>query len=529
MPEYLGYKVPEEQKPLDFAGITAKITSDIKNAQDKKQAERDAIDQHTLNTQIEVDNAQLEASKTHDEMMYDGAVDAREKLHVWQKELKAGRLDPRDFSKLKNKMLTNINNYKNYMVELGTLSSENMKRMQEDEDGRILASWAEGLQVSRRDQMNDPGNLTMSFSDIDGGMVFVEKDAEGNVLRTTTQPQMMNMRNMYDNRYYMDDDIAGFADKLAEFKTTEKVKGGTQTSAGPMVNPEYRKVRSRIINTILPVNDTKRVADVLLDNGGYYNVSDENLGIDYDIVPQTYETPEQLESLVENEVAEFLNGYKDSFEEGQLKEMAEEVRKRAKEVMIGVSYDNAGMVHPNINDTHKAMAEDVVDYSLSSQLGQTDIFKPKAASSNGSSGSVDKNENAANDKKAQLYLMTKEAINGNYGGLKNMFDYNKGWSTGILTITPKAGFKMEKLLELGFEPGTEEIDLNDPLAGERLAKYVGSSTPSSAASDFGFGRDLVENKGYIPMARRETKKSEENKVEYAGLDKNGSPIIKDKK
>jgi hypothetical protein len=102
------------------------------------------------------------------------------------------------------------------------------------------------------------------------------------------------------------------------------------------------------------------------------------------------------------------------------------------------------------------------------------------------------------DKKIQLYKDVQKAIqNDDYSGLNTqLFKFERSGNT--LTVSPNVGEHKSKLVELGFGSEPIKIDLTNPSAGNVVARFAGTRTPASAASDYNIGAVAV-NKG-IPAA-----------------------------
>jgi hypothetical protein len=424
----------------------------------------------------------------------------------WNKSLKAGQLSPKEY---KNK----INNVKEYWGELATTAKSfddrYMQQMERQRNGD-----SSGLETYGLEKLADFQNIESKSVYVDettGRILLSNTDEEG---RYVGEPidinHINNPGNIVDNRVDLNSEVS---EKVKNWKVFQQFdllkKGATQSIEDVRLNPKFNQAVNELSYSLLYTPNA--VASVMSDNGvaGKYEVGEISFPIEVDFFMDEAEKGAKVQEQIER--IKMLNENVDAdIDEGKLKSEIEKY-------MIEVRRDANGTMRPVITEDQRDIAKDRIQREVEMQLGhkekKTPAYKPTSTGSR-SGGGV----KSTDDKKAQLYVMVQDALGGNSTGLRPGFKYDYTSQPGKLVIEPQKGMTGEMMIQLGLDPGTEVIDLSMPTAAEEVARYAGTTTPANAASDYGYGMQLVQG-GYVPMARRG--QSNTNTGSYVGVPEGG--------
>ena len=280
---YMNYVSPATQG-VDWSGLSSKLSTKFETIEKERQAERDALDQMSRDNEKLVNSYIPGKDQTFKEMILRGADDARNKIMYWEKELKAGRLKPKDFqinnNNLKDYWGTLANNAKNYDQRVADV----ITRQQEGKSGvleaELLKNWTDATDVkSNSVVVGDDGRVyTSKFDRTTGQPIGKVSDIRLLSLPENIQVNKIDLPSEIQN-YTADWQPATMFSKDPDNPnieiTTESVK----------VKPEYKLMKERIYNAIAPDSNPRAQVSVLGDNGAFdvnFYYTDEEYDQKYD-------------------------------------------------------------------------------------------------------------------------------------------------------------------------------------------------------------------------------------------------------
>ena len=262
---YMGYVSPTTQG-VDWSGLSSKLSTKFETIDKERQAEKDALDQMSRDNEKLINSYTPGKDQTFNEMILRGADDARNKIMGWEKELKAGRLKPKDFqikqNNLKEYWGTLANNAKNYDQRVADV----ITRQQEGKSGvleaELLKNWTDATDVkSNSVVVGDDGRVyTSKFDRTTGQPIGKVSDIRLLSLPENIQSNKIDLPTEIQN-YTADWQPATMFSKDPDNPnveiTTESVK----------VKPEYKLMKDKVANAIAPDSNPRAQVSVLADNG----------------------------------------------------------------------------------------------------------------------------------------------------------------------------------------------------------------------------------------------------------------------
>ncbi len=348
--EYTGY-IPASN-PIDWGKLTGGLVSTITGIGEGREAEKQALDKLAEDNARIIQNTELGKTQTFDNLILGGGNMGRDKLFEWNRQLKAGEIDPVKYKNKINNLKSTWSAFANTAKSYDQQMQETLKRQSPDEKGFIPGSELEEALNLRTAQLGDLRNKAFNVTE-NGDFVIGNLDENG----LFDPSSVMDLRsigkpgNMIDNRINLDAIVDNGTKNLATWIKEE----GSTTTSDPLLNPAVQKARIDFVGGVL--NNSRSTAGVLT---GY---SGEN----YDYYFSNEELKKSLEDRVskQNEVNEQLGTPKLSGEE--LNKFIESEKGK----FILLAQDDQSVYQPNLTDDQIKKAKAVVLSKFDSRLGKS--------------------------------------------------------------------------------------------------------------------------------------------------------------
>jgi hypothetical protein len=502
--------------PIDFSAVTSTAVQSIMEAKAENAKLREEAENSFLQTQKVVNDYALLAAKNPNDYFYSGATQMRDYVYELSKAVKSGQMSISEYTRNKNRLLLGIDNYSNWMEESSTLSQERIKRATPDEKtGRTLSGRVEAFNTEKTASLLDFSNKEMRVAN-DGAIMSAQIDPEtGEIVDIFSEGDMFALDNNFQNRYYMDDMIAGVADKMGNFKFNEinKVKGGREAisyngvvaaaEAGEThADKAFNRARKNAINE---ATSDANMASSLLDNGVDYTFYDDNDNEILVIEPYMYETEDQRLAYIND----YVMKYEKALEENGIEPIDKaELMEHIEGMGVQMVRGDDRVYRPALTDYHKERVTERVDEQLAMNLGYdvTTTFRPNSNSNRKTTVSrTDTEDVIVRQWSDQVWA---EVISGEATTLsdESLSKLKQGVEYSIenkrLVAKPSNWNSMDEETRKIFGSPEKTLYARTPL---QLAQFVsGTTSPSSAAARYNRGGDLTGGGGNS-MAKYNTK------------------------
>lgn len=267
---YMGYQSPENI--VDWAALSDKFSTELKDVEEKRQLERDALDKMALDNTVLVSSYTPGKDQTLNEMVLRGIDDAKGKISNWNKDLNAGKLKPREYRTRMNNikeywgvMANNAKNYDQRIADVITRQQEGTSGVMEAE---LLKQWENSTDVkSNAIVIGDDGRVyTSKFDKTTGQPTGQVTDMRLMSLPENIKADKIDLNTEIDNYTSDWQPATMFATEGDIDITSESVKN----------QPNYVLMKDKVANAIAPDTNPRAQVSVLADNGlmdvtFYYN------------------------------------------------------------------------------------------------------------------------------------------------------------------------------------------------------------------------------------------------------------------
>jgi hypothetical protein len=267
---YMGYQSPENR--VDWAALSDKFSTKLKEVEEKRQLERDTLDKMALDNTVLVSSYVPGKDQTLNEMVLRGIDDAKGKISNWNKDLKAGKLRPSEYKTRMNNIKeywgVMANNAKTYDQRIADVLTRQQEGVSGAVEAELLKKWENSTDVkSNAVVVGDDGRVYTSKFD-----------------KATGQPtgQVVDMRllslpeNIKSDKIDLNTEIENYTADWEPSTMFAKEGDIDITSESVKNQGNYELMKQKVANAIAPDTNPRAQVSVLADNGlmnvdFYYN------------------------------------------------------------------------------------------------------------------------------------------------------------------------------------------------------------------------------------------------------------------
>jgi hypothetical protein len=377
--QYTGF-IPASN-PIDWAKLTGGLVSTITGIGEEREVKRQALDKlQSDNTRI-LQNTELGKSQSLNQLILSGSNDGRQSMMEWNRQLKAGQINPVEYKNRINNLMDSWSTFANTAKSYDQQMQEALKRQQEG-----LGSGLELELNNRISQLGDLRNKKVQIDPNNGNFVIGQLDQNGLFdptsiidLRSISKPG-----NVMDNKV----DLASIADEKTEGIASWIIETGNTTVTDALQNPAVQRTIYDLTQSIL--SNPRAITSILTDNtdGNYdFYYSDKDL---YEKIQDRVNKENDFRKqnnkpvLSGNDIDQFIESEKGKF--------------------ILLTQDNQGVYQPNLTETQIKEANRATNDAIKSRLTRkVEIDEPYRGGSGGGGGAKLKEEKQTSGIPGKVY------------------------------------------------------------------------------------------------------------------------------
>jgi hypothetical protein len=418
---YMGYQSPENR--VDWAALSDKFSTELKDVEEKRQLERDTLDKMALDNTVLVSSYVPGKDQTLNEMVLRGIDDAKGKISNWNKDLKAGKLKPSEYKTRMNNikeywgvMANNAKSYDQRIADVITRQQEGTSGVMEAE---LLKQWENSTDVkSNAIVVGDDGRVYTSKFDKSTGQV--------------TDMRLMSLpENIKADKIDLNTEIENYT---ADWQpaTMFATEGDIDITSESVKNQgNYELMKEKVANAIAPDTNPRAQVSVLGDSGAY----DVTFYYNDDEYTQKYD-----ELLAQLEADKAILG----------EEITQDDLDNIDKSLIRMGIDENNMMNPILTDDQKQAVRDYIseqidirtedkisrdiglEYKIEMQNKKQTLAEQRAAAAAAKKASSGR---SGSSKTAQVDAETAKQ-------LKNVFDKKTVSAAKVLTDYVQSGYKV---------------------------------------------------------------------------------------
>jgi hypothetical protein len=266
---FYGYQERDPSKSIDWNEITRDINKRLTEESTRREELKAELDADTRSLVTDLNDAPMSQSNTLNQWLIGGVSNMMDLTLSLNKELKAGRLKPMDFTARMQSLKDGYGNIEGLASQWGQIYDKKLERLKTGDSAHLereLMEMTEGL-------INF--NNTGIFTNPDGKVFIAKKEQDANGEFTGQLKKglgdvvdlnvLRGMTSFTADRYDMEKDMNSMAEGFAKKWIREN---GRITTDDIRDNPEFDKAVTTLINGRL-ANSITAGSDVLMETGQY--------------------------------------------------------------------------------------------------------------------------------------------------------------------------------------------------------------------------------------------------------------------
>jgi hypothetical protein len=334
----------------DFAKLTDGLIGKINNIGASRQAEKDLLDNMMTEANALMDKQEIFSNQNVNEFVLSGAETGRSKIAQWNKDLKAGILDPKEY---KNR-INNLQNGWSMLAESAKTFDKTtqmfLDRQIPGKEGKPPAGTGyEQYLASIHAELADMKNKRVFFDPLTG-KPYTAKITDQGIDPSTMTPSVryFSPNNFLDNSIDVDGIIAAGTKNFGDYK----IESGNATTSDPTASEAIQKAMITLRNGVL--SNDRYVAQVL----------DRYSGDDYDYYRTDEERQAKISDLASVDIEARKAAGKPNYTEEELKSLYSKLDKQ----LIRVEANSAQVYEPVITEEQRIRAQEIVMDKIKSNL-----------------------------------------------------------------------------------------------------------------------------------------------------------------
>lgn len=267
---YYGYERGDDDKIVDWSGVTKSLTDRIDVVEAKRAANRKRIEGEIADATQKISDVPMGNYESMNSFMIQTSTDIAENLRVNSALLRAGKMKASEWAKFSQNSLDAIGQYKKIAENYNSLRDKGVSRLNEGKSG-----WQEAHELERLEKLADL-TKTVSVQDPITGVTFnapIGKDGRPDMSQAESTLYLANMPFVEMNKFDMNAQLDPTVEKYGE--NVEVIKSlGVNTKSSIKIRKDFEES----VNTFIGSFDSRQLASVLGDFiGGYKGTTDESL------------------------------------------------------------------------------------------------------------------------------------------------------------------------------------------------------------------------------------------------------------
>lgn len=264
---YFKYVKREAPQQVNWAEIGNDISTTLIAERDRREALKEQIDADTREIGKKFEEAPMGQSQTLNDWTLEGANSASQLMLQMEREMKAGRLDYKDYIKFRQNISDGVDNLYNVVKDYNTEFDRKLERAKTGQSSKVesyLMEQVEGFQNFSEtgvywDPMNGTAAIAKKQRDEEGNLTSAISDDPNDF--ASVQSLQSRIKKDYD-RYDVEGNMATISESVGEELLVIREKG-IATQADAMQKEAWQKAEDDLVGSVLTSPDN--AVSVLLD------------------------------------------------------------------------------------------------------------------------------------------------------------------------------------------------------------------------------------------------------------------------
>jgi hypothetical protein len=457
-----------ENSAIDWSGLTNGLSKTVYDIGEKREIRKQELDDQWTDMNTQLESAEIPENQTLGDIFLNTTNAGTSKALEWNKQLKAGKISPEQYTRLMNNLKQNFDGFVSTAATFDKRYKEYMERQQTGKASALELDFAS--KFGKMAELNGKSSII----DIDGNIKLANIDpATGKVTDFYDMRTMNKPENIIDNKVILGDEVEAYTKSWESTELWKELgRNGWQSIDTAIQTPGYKFARENVVKALVNESNPRKTLSILADNGG--------------IQLTTYTNDAEKSRLIEAAKNDLIDTKRRA---GESTMLSPDELKQIELNMVKLERDPRNVFQPKLTEEQiekaRKIAGDAVDVSIGQKMegAARSYYKPDT----GGSGGSGKKEDVPN---TDLYETLESAyVNPNNPGAKInttvMAERLTNASAGKYIFYAKPGVKGYFVY-----PSSAEVNIIEDKDRDKYAKHV-PNMRDGVAYLFGTGKEGV--------------------------------------
>ncbi len=338
-----------ENSAIDWAGLTNGLSDTIYDVGEKREIRKQELDDQWSDMNNQLASAEVPENQTLGDIFLNTTNAGTSKALEWNKQLKAGKISPEQYTKLMNNLKQNFEGFVGTAATFDKRYKEYMERQQTGKASALELDFAS--KFGKMAELNGKSSII----DIDGNIKLANIDPKTGKVTDFYDMRVMNKpENIIDNKVILGDEVETYTKSWESTELWKELgRNGWESIDTARQTPGYKFARENVVKALVNESNPRKTLSILADNGG--------------IQLTTYTNDAEKSSLIEAAKNDLIDTKRRA---GEPTTISAEELKQIELNMVKLERDPRNVFQPKLTEEQIEKARKVVGDAVDVSIGQ---------------------------------------------------------------------------------------------------------------------------------------------------------------
>jgi len=253
-----------ENSAIDWSGLTNGLSKTVYDIGEKREIRKQELDDQWTDMNTQLESAEIPENQTLGDIFLNTTNAGTSKALEWNKQLKAGKISPEQYTRLMNNLKQNFDGFVSTAATFDKRYKEYMERQQTGKASALELDFAS--KFGKMAELNGKSSII----DIDGNIKLANIDpATGKVTDFYDMRTMNKPENIIDNKVILGDEVEAYTKSWESTELWKELgRNGWKSIDTARQTPGYKFARENVVKALVNESNPRKTLSILADNGG---------------------------------------------------------------------------------------------------------------------------------------------------------------------------------------------------------------------------------------------------------------------
>jgi hypothetical protein len=357
-----------ENSAIDWSGLTNGLSKTVYDIGEKREIRKQELDDQWTDMNTQLESAEIPENQTLGDIFLNTTNAGTSKALEWNKQLKAGKISPEQYTRLMNNLKQNFDGFVSTAATFDKRYKEYMERQQTGKASALELDFAS--KFGKMAELNGKSSII----DIDGNIKLANIDpATGKVTDFYDMRTMNKPENIIDNKVILGDEVEAYTKSWESTELWKELgRNGWKSIDTARQTPGYKFARENVVKALVNESNPRKTLSILADNGG--------------IQLTTYTNDAEKSKLIEAAKNDLIDTKRRA---GESTMLSPDELKQIELNMVKLERDPRNVFQPKLTEEQiekaRKIAGDAVDVSIGQKMegAARSVWQPRAQEGDG--------------------------------------------------------------------------------------------------------------------------------------------------